>query len=155
MPADTGAKIPFILPIRVLGLIVACSAGLVAAPIVGPLAGASLVCAGIVDLAFGWREKAATIRKTHREEKNLELDEEIKEYELQLKRLELEKARANARPNIPYSSFIPRAVVQNYVRQRGITEGYANHMLNRTLPTYQQFRRYMPGWRITTEYVNP
>lgn len=85
-----------------IGLIVACAAGLVAAPLVGAAGGVVLASAGVIELALGWKQKIAETEKTKEETRVLRIDHnevvirqsrKLRELEIQLKEIELQKAK--------------------------------------------------------------
>lgn len=137
-----------------LGLIVACSAGMVSAPIVGPTAGIGLATMGAIDLAIGWKQKIAETKKTEFEQmesyertKGLAIDNRKKELEYQLKQIELEKAQLELEDTqvsdskIPSSAVVPRELVLSAADAHDISEAQANHTINRTLPTFTILRQ--------------
>lgn len=137
-----------------LGLIAACSAGLVSAPIVGPTVGIGLATVGAIDLAIGWKQKIAETNKVDFERwevyertKGLGKDNRMKELEYKQKEIELEKAQLelmNSRVNdstAPSSALVSRELVTSEAESHGISEAQANHTLNRTLPTYTTLRQ--------------
>jgi hypothetical protein len=129
-----------------LGLLVACSAGLVGAPVWGPIAGGAIAAAGGVDLALNWRKILTESRKADAEAR-------LARIELRIKELELEKARLSAERASERSSsaLVPRDLVKNEAKSAGMSEAHANHLLNRTLPGYLVLREKMVGWTIIVE----
>jgi len=140
-----------------IGLIVASAAGLVAAPIIGPAAGVVLAGAGIIELALGWKQKIAETEKTREETRILRIDHDeivvsqsrrVRELDIRLKEIELEKAKLQVgaeekeTSSFAASGLVKREVVIAEAERRGLTESAANHILNRGLPTYTALRRY-------------
>ena len=140
-----------------MALVVACAAGvsgLASAPLVVPLGGAGLVALGVIEVALGWKQKIAETRKTDEEARILRLlrDEVVirqsrreRELNIKLKELELELAREQLRAAEPSrfasSSLVPRELVRNEAERLGLSESYANLLLNKALPTYLPLRR--------------
>jgi hypothetical protein len=149
-----------------IGLIVACGAGLL--PPSGLVIGGSLALAsiGILDLVVGWKQKLAETRKTDEETRvskaehgpiDLRQNRRFRGLELKIKEMELEKARTLAEgesledSRFAYSSLVPREVVIAEAKRWGWTEEYANHILNRALPTYLALRPYIGQVEIQEE----
>lgn len=151
----------------------ACSAGLVGAPLVGPLAGATLATAGVIDLALGWRKVIADTRKAHADSRLLEMDIRVKQLELQAKELELEKAKLlsetetsfdphlgvfrHSRDEVPWppeSAAVPRRLVRSTADKLKMNETYANHLLNRCLPKLRLLKQKLAGSSITCQMWN-
>jgi hypothetical protein len=108
-----------------VGLLVACAAGMIVAPVVGPIAGVALATGGAVEMALDWKKKAAETAKLQEEARTLaknnddvamrqgrllrDLDIEKKKLELLTAELEInqksleleEKKRALASPPAP------------------------------------------------------
>jgi hypothetical protein len=139
-----------------IALLAACSAGMVAAPAAAAASGCTLATAGFIELALNWREKIAQIRKTDAETTVLRLEHDhitvqqsqrLRELEIQAKELELEMARARAMETrdadeISSAGLVPRDVVRREAERLGLSEGYANYILNRTLPSYRKLAAY-------------
>lgn len=154
-----------------VGLIVASSAGLVGVPVVGIASGTVLASIGLIELALGWREKIASIRKVEEEARALRLEHDtvvldqskrLRELEIKAKELDLEMARARledqeetrsrTRTKMSYSSLIPREEIIIAAERAGFSEAYANYLLNRCLPTYLQLKKYFNDIYIVEEY---
>lgn len=156
-----------------LGLVVACSAGIVAAPVIGPAIGITLATAGALDLAFNWykqeaeaQEKFALVKKINAETKRTAAETvklqaearktkteiELAELELATKKLELEKLRLQQQEGTAsrqaYSQLIDRGKVKEIAGQSGFSESYANHLLNRSLPTYLAIKQRSPNIQV-------
>lgn len=138
-----------------LGLIVACGAGLIAAPVVGPAAGVFLAGAGLLDLAIGWKRTLAEAGKLDAERDKLRAEtkqlgltpqtsEGVEALPHPAKEVESLAPPAQPResPNFAHSSLVPRSVVSREARRWQVSENYANHLLNRGLPILIEGRRY-------------
>jgi hypothetical protein len=140
-----------------IGLIVACSAGLIATPVVGIAAGVTLASVGILELAIDWKKKIAETNKSEEEVRVLRLEHDtiyiyqtkrLRDLEIRAKELELEMARVRKQEmdkeqsRFAYSSLIPRESVIAQAKRWGVSEEYANHILNRGLPTYVALKQY-------------
>jgi hypothetical protein len=148
-----------------LSLIVACCAGMIAAPVVGPIVGGALATAGAIELALTWKKTITENKKLEGERYKLEAEtsklyaearkndaEARKAYiESFAKLREMERERATPVDQTAASSCVPRSVVIAEAQRFGLTEGYANHVLNRTLPSYITVRQYCEN--IVTESV--
>ena len=55
----------------------------------------------------------------------------------------------------PPASFVPRSVVLTEAKHWGLNEGYANHILNRTLPTYVAVKQYCENIEVNAPTQNP
>lgn len=79
----------------------------------------------------------------------------LKELELEKARLEIEtetdERRGASTGMIAYSDLVPRELVREEAAKLGVTEGYANHVLNRTLPVLGEIRRVAPDWAVRVE----
>ena len=159
-----------------MGLLVACGSGIVGAPIVGPVAGATLATAGIFDLALGWKKQVAETARIQSESKKIDVDTRLVELELKIKQLELEKAqllsetqpeydprsdvlrlyvrrpiREQQKAMPPDSSEVPRKLVQRTAEDLNISEAYANHILNRCLGKFRMLKQKIVGANITSK----
>jgi hypothetical protein len=109
-----------------IGLIVACSSGLLAPPAVVISSGIVLASIGLLDLVVGWKQKLAETRKTQEETRVLSVEHgttalqhnrRLRELELRIGEMELEKARPIAQAEsleesrFAYSGLVPREVV--------------------------------------------
>jgi hypothetical protein len=153
-----------------IGMVVACSAGLLAAPIVGSAAGLTLSTAGAIELALGWKQRIAETRKTEEETRAIRMETDrgfirvaqnarLQQLEIQRKEIELEEARLRMesaetlepKRRFAFSSLVPRAVVQAQAERWKFTEEYANHLLNRGLPVFSALKRYFDKVEIERE----
>jgi len=139
-----------------ISLIVGCCAGLVPSPLVGTIGGATLATVGLIELAIDWKLKIAEISKTYEEIRGLRLEHDpvvtqqsrrLQELEIQAKEIDLEIARTRQREpkkqkQILASSTLPRELVKAEAKRWGLTEEYANLVLNRGFPTYSALRKY-------------
>jgi len=68
----------------------------------------------------------------------------MKEIEIKKKELELldKQREINESSGFAYSSLVPNEVVREEASRLGISEGYANHILNRSLPTFVALKQY-------------
>lgn len=152
-----------------VGLLVACGAGLVGAPLVGPIAGATLATAGVVELAVGWRKAIAEQRKLEAEASKTDAERRLTEINIKIKELELERAYLEKNRVIGYDSVghpmhmerrevssrippecaeISRGSVRQNAGALAMSETYANHMLNRALPNFRLLRQKMAGVEV-------
>jgi hypothetical protein len=83
-----------------VGLLVACAAGMVVAPVVGPVAGVALLTGGAIEMALDWRKKAVETAKLQEELRIVQRDNgafaewqqrELRSLEVERKRLEVRK----------------------------------------------------------------
>lgn len=147
-----------------LGLLVACADGLSGAPIVSAMTGLALGSAGIVDLALGWRKAAAESHKTFAEATKTDTERRLLELDIKLKELELERAKLQSRLVEDQDEFgrpirvnrrflesqaesgeVPRNTVQQHSARLEMSESYANHILNRALPSARLMKQKMAG----------
>ena len=162
-----------------MGLLVACSAGLVGAPIVGPVAGATLATVGLFDLALGWRKQVAETTKARSAARKYEAEARLVELDVKIKEVELEKARLlsetepeyDRHKNVlrriyvrrrheefqrilaPDSGEVPRQLVRRTAEDMNMNEVYANHLLNRCLPRFRLLKQKIAGATITSRNV--
>jgi hypothetical protein len=125
-----------------LGLIVACSAGLVAPPLVGMVAGASLASVGVIELAIDWKRKITETSKTAAEVQLLKLERMQKELDLKAAQMR-EHTASEAPSRIAPAAFISSELVASEAERWGITEEFSYHLLNRVLPEYLFLRQYL------------
>ena len=138
-----------------LGLILSCSAGLIAAPMVGPLIGATLAVVGAVETIFGLRKTDAETRKLYAESSKFEAERRLVDLEIEQKHIELEQLRLkhelrghpDAMPSLvlPASSQVPLPDVTHTALNIGVSETYATHVLNRALPALQALKGAVQG----------
>ena len=147
-----------------LGLLVACADGLSGAPIVSAMTGLALGSAGIVDLALGWRKAAVESHKTFAEATKTDTERRLVELDIKLKELELERAKLQSRLVDDQDEFgrpirvnrrllesqaesgeVSRNVVQQHAARLEMSESYANHILNRALPSARLMKQKMAG----------
>jgi hypothetical protein len=87
-----------------LGLVVMCAAGLVAAPVVGPLAGGLMTGTGLLDLAMGWKQTLAEVDQTPARPANAQArkaEAEALLLELQAEAEKAKRDRESARTDFP------------------------------------------------------
>ena len=81
-----------------IGLVVACAAGMIAAPVVGPIAGVVLATSGAVEMALDWKKKSAETAKLQEEVRTLAQNNDdtsqrqgrlLRELDIEKKKLEL------------------------------------------------------------------
>lgn len=141
-----------------MGLLVSCSAGIVTAPVIGPIAGIAVASVGLLELALAWKKQVAETRKIEEETRILRIQndvvtvtqsQKIRELEIKQKELELEKARVQAQEEkgtrFAYSSLVDQETVRLIARHYDLTESYVNHILNRSLPHYLALKQYTVG----------
>lgn len=131
-----------------IGLLVACIGGLVAMPLgAGVLAGTTLAGTGLFDLALSWKKTIAESGKLDAEHRKLnaeaaKLEAEAKKLDLEATKLRLETATSQE-TRFAASALIPRSIVRHEAERWSASEPYANHVLNRGLPTLLQARLYL------------
>lgn len=128
-----------------MGLIVACAAGTVSAPIVGPAAGVAMVGVGLFDLAINWNKRIAERGKIDAETQKAQA--EAKKAEAEAAKLRAEAAHIVATQTISDASFpssqaIPDSILRDQAEQHSLSEGAARHLLNSGLPVYLAYRPY-------------
>ncbi len=138
-----------------VALLVACGSVLVGAPVAGIAGGAILATAGVIELAIGSKKTIAETRlldmnalKADAERRKTELEIKLREIELERAQLERDRDRAEQPAIPPGSAAVPRAVVRENSDQLGMSETYANHLLNRALPRYRYLRQRMAGVEV-------
>jgi hypothetical protein len=155
-----------------LGLLVACASGLVGAPVVSAMTGVALRSGDLVDSALGWRKAAAESRKTFAEATKTDAERRLLELDIRLKELELERSKLQARvvgdqdefgrpvrisrrclESRAESSDVRRNVVQQHAERLEMSESYANHVLNRALPTFKLMKQKMAGIEVRSTTV--
>lgn len=146
-----------------LALVVACSAGIISAPIIGPIAGLSIASIGAIDLAFDWKNKVLQCKKLEQETEKLKKENRILQMDIdervssksRMERLENDLnviksnltnlnqyGRIDPSCKVPASNMIERKVVQSKAEEMGITEEGAHHILNNMLPNYLVLKKY-------------
>lgn len=147
-----------------LGLLVTCAAGLSGVPTAPVTSRVALESAELVEFVLGWRKAAAETRKTFAEATKTEAERGLVELDVRLKKLELERAKLKShlvgdQDEFGRSSRVPRRclesraesgeVTRNIVQQQAerfeVSESYANHVLNRSLPTARLLKQRMAG----------
>jgi hypothetical protein len=150
-----------------LGLLLACAAGLVGAPVVSAMTGVALGNGGVVDLVLGWRKAAAESRKTFAEATKTDAERRLLELDVRLKELELERSKLQSRVVSDQDEFgrpvriarrclesraesgeVRRNIVQQHAERLEMSESYANHVLNRALPTFKLMKQKMAGIEV-------
>lgn len=134
-----------------IGLIVACSAGLVASPVVGIVSGTVLASVGLIELAIGWKQKITEIRATEEEIRLRKLEYKAKEIELEMCRIRAQQKNFDMESEFAHSKLVARNIVIVQAKHWGLTEAYANIILNRLLPEYLTLRRYFKDIKIEEE----
>lgn len=128
-----------------VALIVACAGEMIAAPIVGPLAGSRLTLVGAIDLILSWKESAARIRLANADARRGELENQAflseqaeaeRQLELDLKRLEVAARAHEVRQAAP--ALVPRELVRSEAERLHLDESHATHILNRGLRAFHQ-----------------
>jgi hypothetical protein len=147
-----------------LGLLVACAAGLSGVPTAPVTTRVALESAEVVEWVLGWRRAAAETQKTFAEATKTDTERRLVELDIRLKELELERAKVKAhlvgdqdefgRPtrvsrrcleSQAESGELPRNVVQQHAQRFEMSESYANHVLNRALPSARLLKQKMAG----------
>ncbi|HEX4543221.1 MAG TPA: hypothetical protein VH114_08635 [Candidatus Acidoferrum sp.] len=150
-----------------LGLLVACAAGLTGTPTAPVMTRVALESAGVVEWVLGWRKAAAETQKTFAEATKTDAEKRLLELDIRVKELELERAklkghvvgdqdefgrstRVNRRclESRAESSEVPRNVVQQHAERIELSESYANHVLNRALPSARFMKQKMAGIEV-------
>jgi hypothetical protein len=140
-----------------IALIVACAAGLVAAPVIGPAAGTTLAVIGIIDMAIDWRKRIAETDKLREERRVLQLEHnhitiyqnrELQELEIRKRQLELEaltrenhQQQGGLRTGQPPCTLVDEDTIRREAARLGLSDAYAMHVLNKGLPTYLTLRQ--------------
>ena len=155
-----------------LGLLVACGAGLIGAPVVSAMTGVALGSTGVVDLVLGWRKAAAESRKTFAEATKTDAERRLLELDIRLKELELERSKLQSRVVGDQDEFgrpvrisrrclesraesgeVRRNIVQQHAERLEMSESYANHVLNRALPAFKLMKQKMAGIEVKSPAV--
>ncbi|MBV8457138.1 MAG: hypothetical protein JO122_11055 [Acetobacteraceae bacterium] len=117
---------------------------------------------------LGWRKAIAETQKTFAEATKTDAERRLVELDISLKELELERAklkghlvgdedefgRSNRVPrrfleSRAESGEVPRNVVQQHAERFEMSEPYANHVLNRALPSARLLKQKMAGIDVT------
>lgn len=147
-----------------LGLLVACAGGLSGVPIAPVTTRVALESAQVVEWVLGWRRAAAETQKTFAEATKTDTERRLVELDIKLKELELERAKLKAHlvgdedefgrsTRVPRrclesraeSGEVPRNLVQQHAERFEMPESYANHVLNRALPSARLLKQKMAG----------
>ena len=150
-----------------LGLLVACAGGLSGAPIVSAMTGVALESTGVVDWVLGWRKAAAETRRTFAEATKTDTERRLGELDIKIKELELERAKLQSRAEDDRDEFgrpirvnrrflespaesgeVPRNILQQHAERLELSEPYANHLLNRALPSARFMKQKMAGIEV-------
>jgi hypothetical protein len=155
-----------------MGLLLACAAGLVGAPVVSAMTGMALESGGVVDSVVGWRKAAAESRKTFAEATKTDAERRLLELDIRLKELELERSKLQSRLVADQDEFgrpvrisrrrlesraesgeVRRNIVQQHAERLEMSEAYANHVLNRALPAFKLIKQKMAGIEVKSPAV--
>jgi hypothetical protein len=147
-----------------LGLLVACAAGLSGVPTAPVTTRVALESAEVIEWVLGWRRAAAETQKTFAEATKTDTERRLVELDIRLKELELERAKVKAHlvgdqdefgrsTRIPRrclesraeSGEVSRNIVQQHAERFEMAECYANHLLNRALPSARLLKQKMAG----------
>jgi hypothetical protein len=150
-----------------IGLLIACAPAVIGAPLVSKQSESALAAARTIELMVGWRRAIAEQRKIGFEASRSEAERRLTEINIEIRKLELERAHrkhtsswieAEVRGRYwgsgsgleiaispPESSEVRRDLVQEQARRFAMTEVYANHLLNRTLPSLRLLKQKMAG----------
>ena len=147
-----------------LGLLVACAAGLNGVPTAPVTTRVALESAEVVEWVLGWRKAAAETQKTFAEATKTDAERRLVELDIKLKELELERAKLKGHlvgdqdefgrsTRVPRrclesraeSGEVPRNIVQQHAERFEMSESYANHVLNRALPSARLLKQKMAG----------
>jgi hypothetical protein len=147
-----------------LGLLVACAAGLNGVPTAPVTTIVALESAEVVEWVLGWRKAAAETQKTFAEVTKTDAERRLVELDIKLKELELERAKLKGHlvgdqdefgrsTRVPRrclesraeSGEVPRNIVQQHAERFEMSESYANHVLNRALPSARLLKQKMAG----------
>ena len=155
-----------------LGLLVACGAGLIGAPVVSAMTGVALGSGEVVDLVLGWRKAAAESRKTFAEATKTDAERRLLELDIRVKELELERSKLQGRVIGDQDEFgrpvrisrrclesrsesgeVRRNIVLQHAQRLEMSESYANHVLNRALPAFKLMKQKMAGIEVKSQTV--
>lgn len=147
-----------------LGLLTACAAGLTGVPTAPVMSRVALESAGVIEWVLGWRKAAAETQTTFAEATKTDAERRLVELDIRRKELELERAklkghlvgdqdefgrstRVNRRclESRGESGEVPRNIVQQHAERLEMSESYANHVLNRALPSVRFMKQKMAG----------
>jgi hypothetical protein len=147
-----------------LGLLVACAAGLSGAPTAPVPTRVAQESAEVVEWMLGWRRATAETQKTFAEATKTDAERRLVELDIRLKELELERAKLKGHlvgdedefgrsTRVPRrfleargeSGEVPRDIVQQHAERFEMSESYANHVLNRALPSARLLKQKMAG----------
>src|ERR1700758_3595087 len=147
-----------------LGLLVACAAGLSGVPTAPVTTRVALESAEVIEWVLGWRRAAAETQKTFAEATKTDTERRLVELDIRLKELELERAKVKAHlvgdqdefgrsTRVPRrfleargeSGEVSRNIVQQHAERFEMSESYANHVLNRALPSARLLKQKMAG----------
>lgn len=147
-----------------LGLLVACAAGLSGVPTTPVPTRVAQESAEVVEWVLGWRRATAETQKTFAEATKTDAERRMVELDIRLKELELERAKLKGHlvgdedefgrsTRVPRrylesraeSGEVPRNIVQQHAERFEMSESYANHVLNRALPSARLLKQKMAG----------
>jgi hypothetical protein len=150
-----------------LGLLMGCAAGLSGTPTTPVTSRVALESAEVVEWVLGWRRAAAETQKTFAEATKTDAERRLVELNIKLKELELERAKLKGHlvgdeDEFGRSTRVPRRflesraesgeVARNVVQQQAerfeMSESYANHVLNRALPSARLLKQKMAGIEV-------
>ena len=150
-----------------LGLLVACSDGLSGVPTSPLPSRVAQESAEVVEWVLGWRRATAETQKTFAEATKTDAERRVVELDIRLKELELERAKLKQHlvgdedefgrsTRVPRrflesraeSGEVPRKTVQQHAERFEMSEPYANHVLNRALPSARLLKQKMAGIEI-------
>jgi hypothetical protein len=135
-----------------LTLVLACSAGIVSAPLALPI-GAAAASMGLVSLVLDWRKAVAEKRKADAETRKTEAEirkteAETRKAVAEARKLELEiesDGQVGLRSPYPASYAVPMEIIRREAEAANMSPEYAIILLNRTLPVAVAIKQTMTG----------
>jgi hypothetical protein len=156
-----------------LGLVVACAAALKGIPTVPVTTRVALQSAEVVEWVLGWRRATVETQKTFADATKTDTERQLVELDIKLKELELERAKLRAHlvgeqdefgrsTRLPRrclesraeSGEVPRNLVQQHGQRFDMSESYANHVLNRALPSARLLKQKMAGIEVKSPGIH-
>lgn len=150
-----------------LGLLVGCATGLSGVPTAPVTTSVALESAEVVEWMLSWRRAAAETQKTFAEATKTDTERRLVELDIRLKEIELERAKVKAHLVDDQDEFgrstrvsrrclesraesgeVSRNVVQHHADRFEMAECYANHVLNRALPSARLLKQKMAGIEV-------
>jgi formylglycine-generating enzyme required for sulfatase activity len=128
-----------------IGLIVVAASGMIAPPLPAYVGGAALTSVGMIDKWLEWYDKWLDIKKKRSDIENAKAKQE---------ELDCDNT-TESQGGFAHAFLVPRHIVQAEAERFGLTEGCANHLLNRCMPVAQGLRERIPDISIERLPENP